>query len=69
MLTGHYRARYVKMRELMLDGAGGKSSARQYTSGTLLADKDLLPPSRLSHACRDGWKCKDRAHLFEWSRV
>jgi hypothetical protein len=63
MLTGHYLARYVKMRELMLDRAGGEWNPRLDAHDTLRADKDLPLPSRLSHARRDGWKCKDRARL------
>jgi len=61
VLTGHYLARYVKMRELMLDRAGGEWNLGADAPVTLRADKDLPLPSRLSHARRDGWKCKDRA--------
>jgi hypothetical protein len=63
MLTGHYLARYVKMRELMLDRAGREWNPGRDASVTIRADKDLPLPSRLSYARRDGWKCKDRARL------
>ena len=62
MLTGHYRARYVKMRELMLDIAGGEFKPGQTAPGTIRADKDLQLPRRLSHARREGSKCKEWAH-------
>ncbi len=61
MLTGHYRARYVKLRELMLDSGGGELKPRQIAPGTIHADKDLQLPRRISHARREGWKCKEWA--------
>ncbi len=63
MLTGHYRARYVKMRELMLENAGGKWKARQDASFILLADKELFYPGQTFPNHRGGWKCKEWARL------
>ena len=63
MLTGHYLARYVKLRELMLESAGEKANPRQEASRIPLADKELVYPGHAFPDRREGWKCKERARL------
>jgi hypothetical protein len=61
VLTGRYLARYVKMRELMPESAGGSWNAGRDTPGMAMALKDLQSPGRLHLARREGWKCKEWA--------
>lgn len=50
------------MRELVLESAGGEPNEGCVRPATLLADKELRLPDRLSHTRREGSKCKDRAY-------
>lgn len=68
MLTGQL-ARYVKMRELVLENAGGKWKPSQEASCILLVGKELVCPRQPFPKRCEAWKCKDRARLEEGSRA